>query len=894
MEQRRTETVVALLIALAAGAASLSVVITLFGLAPPVRAEIDEPKRTSNPLQWRLADLPPLETHALAIDTGTPVLSQETLRVSMPITAPWGDRSLRAAVGPDPLTTRPLRFRAVVRNRVPQQAVSNPSVVRQRIVVLLPSEPLWRVGDATPLVVSDRMRAAWAIGTVDMVALARDAGRVIAARDTAVVGERLRAAGRGIRAQWVSAPGAAPQPTRSRLALVAPRVASRRKAFVAAARPNVRSIQKPADSSVSVNPSTIVAYIGRSSSTGAFPRPMTAASQLDRVAVSRELAPWAWAVAYRLRTLSATEIDHRTAHRALVSLSAAADEAFAQAATLSNEQQATELRRAGYALTRRLATWRAEQTATLAAMQRGEDATRLASRDRLAGARWAMSSKGLGLSPGAMLIEPVDESCGRLSTPVLRVAQRLEGYEQRPTSRLAKWLAEDAARLAASEDTDAQRLAKSIEQNYRNANFRVAIAAGLIERMLPQPEAVTSVVRDRIAGTPVSGRATTTTSLGVRLTPDESAWRLGIEAQGLVKSQTVSRGGPARLRSLGSTAFTAKKLVVVTPEGLQAAPAVAQATPRGSRLVGLSTNYDRVPLVGSYVRSAARSEYGKVRSRASSETRVKVEREVRRTLDARTATQLAEMQTRFEQDVVDRAAGLGLRIVPVEMRTTDLRLITRVRVAGASQLAAHTPRMRAPSDSLLSVQMHESMLNNALEGLELAGATLTPEELRSRLVTRLRLPQNEVTNRDKAVLRFASEDPIRFRLVDGRAQMTLSLDSISVRGKRHKNFKVHAFYRPEVNGLVAELVQDGTAHIEGKMRTGSRMHLHGVMGKVLGENRRIALIGGERTNQGKFAEALVGLATNQFVIEDGWIGLAIGPPRSAEGRVAKQVGAYVR
>ncbi|MEO0530341.1 MAG: hypothetical protein AAF266_07145, partial [Planctomycetota bacterium] len=531
---------------------------------------------------------------------------------------------------------------------------------------------------------------------------------------------------------------------------------------------------------------------------------------------------------------------------------------------------------------------------TLANRQRGDAGGLLASQDRLAGARWAMSSNGLGISPGAMLIDTADEARDANRSPILRVAQRLESYEQRPTSKLARWLAEDASRLAASQDTDAQQLARSIEKNYRNANVRVAIAAGLIERLLPQPKAVTSVVRDRIAGNPVSGRATTETALGIRLTPDPAAWRFGIEAQGTVQSQTISRGGPARLRSYGTTAFTAKKLVVLTPEGLQAAPAVAQATSQGSRLVGLSTNYDRVPLVGNYVRSAARSEYGKVKRRALAETRVKVERTVRQTLDTRTTKQLAEMEHRFQEDVVARAAGLGLQIVPVEMRTTDLRVITRVRVAGDQQLAAHTPRVRAPSDSLLSVQMHESMLNNALEGLDLAGATLTPAELRERLVTRLQFPDDGASTSDRAVLRFASEDPIRFRLADGRAQMTLSLDSISVRGRRHKKFKVHAFCRPEVNGLLAELVQDGTPHIEGRMRTGSRMHLHGVMGKVLGENRRIPLIGGERTEQGKFADALVGLATNQFVIEDGWIGLAVGPPRPAEGRVAVQVGGYVR
>lgn len=873
MEQRRTKTVPLCLIVLAASTASLSVVIALVGSAPGVRADIDQPKRTSRPLHWRLADLPPLGLPALPVETDRFPLS--SFAGSVLVEAPWGDQAFQAAVSADPLTTQPLRFRVA--------AASVPARIGpQHLLVLLPNEPRWRVGDTGSWVLSDRLREVWAIGPLDTFAVAHRAGQLIGAPNRSrTLASTFTSQARRLATQ-TSAQKTSPKPATT-LTLMAPK--TRR-------RPLMRSIVN-----VSTPPTampTITEYLGRRASTGAFPLPLTAAAQLDRVAESRELAPWAWAVAYRLRTLGSTSADNRTAHRALVSLSEAADEAFAQAADLSNEREAAELRRAGYALTRRVATWRAEQSTTLATMRRDNELARLASRDRLAGARWAMSAKGLGLLPGTVLADPVEEPRLPATNPVLRVAQRLETYEQRPTSRLARWLATDAARLATSEETDAQQLANSIEQNYRNANVRVAIAADLIERMIPQPEAMTTVVRDRIAGTPVSGRATTTTSLGIRLTPDDSAWRLGIQADGVVKSQTVSRGGPARVRSLGSTAFTAKKLVILTPEGLQAAPAVANATSQGNRLVGLSTSYDRVPLVGSYIRSAARSEYGKVRSRATAEARVKVERKVRQTLDTQTLTQLSLMQKRFEQDVVARATALGLQIVPVEMRTTDLRLITRVRVAGDQQLAAHTPRVRAPSDSLLSVQMHESMINNALEGLELAGATLTPTQLRERLVTRLRFPKGDAVNSDKATLRFASDDPIRFRFADGRAQLTLALDSISVRGKRHTNFKVHAFYRPEVNGLTAELVQDGTAHIEGRMRTASRMHLHGVMGKVLGENRRISLIGGQRPTEGRFAEALVGLATNQFVIEDGWIGLAIGPLRSAEGRVAIQVGGYVR
>lgn len=715
------------------------------------------------------------------------------------------------------------------------------------VVVLLPSEPRWRAGDRGRAVVSMAIRRAWAVGPIDSLAAAERLGVWV---------------GRGTPLRVVSAAPAAATAS-SRWRPLAGRVV-------------------PAERSRAFSMPTIREYLGRSDESGAFPLAADLGRQLDRVAQSPRLAPWAWAVAYRLRSLAATHVDGLEAHRALALLADAIDEALAQSETLDDAAAATELRRAAHGVQRRVSTWRAEQAYTIVLRDVPP------ADDPLKGARWAMSSDGLGIAPGALLAEP------EIDAPLtLKVARRVEEFEAAPSPRLARHLAIDAARLAESPEAEARAMAQALEDSYRNANLRIAIAAELIERALPQPEPVVAVVRDRIAGAPVRGRSTTTSRLALRLVEDASAWRMGIEATGTVTAETVSRGGPASLRSRGTTGFEAKKLVVLTPEGLRGAPAVARAQVASQRLVALSTEYDRVPLLGDYVRSAARSEYGRLRGRVQAETRAKVERQVTRAFDEQLAERLAAAERRYRDEVLARAEALGLAVEPVELRTTSTRLVTRLRVAGPEQLAAHTPRMRAPSDSLLSVQLHESTLNNAISGLGLAGATVTPAELRARLVERLRLETAGEVVAEHAVLRFAAEEPVRFRLADGRAQLTLAIDEIVVRGRRHGDFKVHAFYRPEVAGLEAALVQEGTPHIEGRMRNGARLHLHGVMGKVLGESRRVVLVRADGRSPERLAAALAGLATNQLVIEDGWLGLAIGPTRPAGG-VAAQVGGYVR
>ena len=73
------------------------------------------------------------------------------------------------------------------------------------------------------------------------------------------------------------------------------------------------------------------------------------------------------------------------------------------------------------------------------------------------------------------------------------------------------------------------------------------------------------------------------------------------------------------------------------------------------------------------------------------------------------------------------------------------------------------------------------------------------------------------------------------------------------------------------------------------MRTASRLRLHAVLGKVLGEQRRIALVALPEEIDTAKADRLKGLVTTQCVIEDGWLGIAVAPERPVD-RIALQVG----
>ena len=87
------------------------------------------------------------------------------------------------------------------------------------------------------------------------------------------------------------------------------------------------------------------------------------------------------------------------------------------------------------------------------------------------------------------------------------------------------------------------------------------------------------------------------------------------------------------------------------------------------------------------------------------------------------------------------------------------------------------------SDSLASVQIHQSAFGNLVGRLELNGATLTLAELRQRVVDRLGLPDllPEETENDDVVITFAPTEAVTIRCHDGALQYHFSANGETVR-----------------------------------------------------------------------------------------------------------------
>jgi hypothetical protein len=232
--------------------------------------------------------------------------------------------------------------------------------------------------------------------------------------------------------------------------------------------------------------------------------------------------------------------------------------------------------------------------------------------------------------------------------------------------------------------------------------------------------------------------------------------------------------------------------------------------------------------------------------------------------------------------VFDPLNSLALDPQMIDGDTDDKRFRMRLRLAGEDQLGSHTPRPPAPADSLASVQIHESMINNCIQRLELDGKTFTLPELSKHIATRLnRTTVAEISpDNEDVTIRFAAKDAVIVRFRDGRVDVTVSIASFAKLPHKWKNFQVHAFYQPEIRGRSAELRRDGILEFS----KGAEWALRGIFPKVFSNKTPWQLMPERLLKEPKLSDTSI----TQFVIDDGWIGVSLGPKRPAS-RVANRL-----
>ena len=507
------------------------------------------------------------------------------------------------------------------------------------------------------------------------------------------------------------------------------------------------------------------------------------------------------------------------AKRAIEELAALQEELFRTAERVGEGEEAVTLRRAGYALARRLPLWR----------------------EVAAGNPFAY-----------------------------RVLQVVEEYETTGSSEQATNLAQ---LLAGKNGSGEDALVHQLEQFFRNSNLRWEVSENLLNRWI-QPQPVRSFrVRDVILGRPVIGESRSDTEARFTLVPDAGRLRCRLVITGRVISATQSLAGAATFWDHAYGAFVGWKEIELTDQGLKISPPQVHADQR-VELRGLRTQFDGIPLLGPLAQEVALSQRERSMPQARAEARQKLIARIVHQFETEATPRLVRLQHLLERRLLQPARQLRLEPTLVEAATYSDRLVARWRLAGQDQLGGHTPRPRVPEGSLASFQIHQSAVNNLLNRLELSDRAYTPAELRQQIADLLDSPEllQSGEARDDVLIWFASPDPIQVTFDEGQLRIRLAVARLEKKPHVWRNFQVRVAYKPETINGGTFLVRDGVITLTGEsLSIKDQIALRGIFSKTFSKDRSWPVL----PRWFRERPELRDVHLCHFVMDDGWFSWAV-------------------
>ncbi|QEG20564.1 hypothetical protein [Mariniblastus fucicola] len=450
----------------------------------------------------------------------------------------------------------------------------------------------------------------------------------------------------------------------------------------------------------------------------------------------------------------------------------------------------------------------------------------------------------------------------------------IEMMEQKHSGKYATYLNNEYQNLLWSEDPVANELAATIDSHWRNANFRIAINQRMLNQMLPQVPAMTEPVSERIQGAKVSGQSLIENQLRIALIPNPNEISLGIETIGHVTSETVAKRSGFIFENRGLADFKVFQKLAFSRTGVTSEEAQATSTAR-QRLTGLRGSYDRVPLVGWLTRKIAKQKAEEQTPEALKLTKHRVETGAKQRVEQEVNDLVQQLRKGIHEVVLSRLISMDLEPETVQLSTSNQRIVGRYRVAGRDQMAAWQPRPTDFESDLLTVQFHQSALNNLIERFGINGKKFDAITLGQHIEKITGIPYESKNTEAEATFQFEKYDGVRVDFEDGIASVTFSFRRFQIgNGRPWKKIKVTTSFVPKYIGTrvvldrvnLSEVVSEGS-----DLRLADQIAIRGAFKVILDRQYAFDLL------PAAVREKVPGLALGigRLSLAEGWCGVAL-------------------
>ncbi len=411
---------------------------------------------------------------------------------------------------------------------------------------------------------------------------------------------------------------------------------------------------------------------------------------------------------------------------------------------------------------------------------------RLASKDMLSDAQRKFLSKKLFtdlesavndyVSVASKPAPKADAGTAKLRTALGDLVTAIEGHEA-DGSKEAAFTARDAYRAVLDAAPDGGKLISGVmRSHYFNYNLQVVTTEAFANKFVAQSRTDSGPVRDFILGANVYGNQTTDTTVGIDFKPSSSTAKFSLTLDGTTRSRTRGVTSQATIFTSGYHRFWANKPLTYDGKKLSATAATIRVNANNTT-TGAQTG---IPIIGNSIAvSEARKKKGQSEAIARSRVRDRVLPEFNKEVDKLVADTNKDLEGKLNEKLKET----GLYPSASLFLTNESFMRISTRTSNEDELAGGTPPASSVPKGGISLQIHESLLNNAIDKMALRGEELTQkqvieefeESLSFLLGKDLNLASDEEDKKDEKPIKyvFDKDDPIRFKIDNGELRLSI-------------------------------------------------------------------------------------------------------------------------
>lgn len=344
--------------------------------------------------------------------------------------------------------------------------------------------------------------------------------------------------------------------------------------------------------------------------------------------------------------------------------------------------------------------------------------------------------------------------------------------------------------LLANEDV-AAILRPVFMQHYFNHNMHVTLSEHTLSKFVSDYRTDNGTIAECILGAWVTGSQVTNASVSADIRRSTGQGHFMLRTNGQVTSNTQGRRKPATIFTRGTHTFRMDAPVYFDGETLTTGQASIDVN-TNNQTVGVRTDYDGIPLLGPLARSIARKKARQKRGQSELIAARKIANRALPEFVEEANERFAEANASIQDDLFKGLNAKGVGPDSISSRSSSTHLAVSSRTMGSARLGGGAQPFGPLPPRGLALQVHESAINNIIDGLELGGRAIPEDDFRSEISKSLSdLLQKDIQlgsdeeeadtateegeQEPPATFIFSEVDPVRVRIEENTVVLILKV-----------------------------------------------------------------------------------------------------------------------